>query len=106
LPPKRAALPPGTSPTVTLTSLPKSTLGQGAGAMVKALEDISAVTLRFMRVYVHASLRADEDVRVSANQQRNAQVDHLYVAVRPYGRKFPAGNRWPFQGQSSRDKGQ
>lgn len=57
----------------------KGTLGQGAGAMVKALEDISAVMLKFMRVYVHASLRADEDVRVSANQERNAQVEDLYA---------------------------
>lgn len=106
VPPKRAALPLGPSPTVTPTSLPKGTLGQRAGAMVKALEDISAVTLRFMRLYVHTSLCAAEDVRVSAYQQRNAQVDHLYVAVRPHGRRFPAGNRWPFQGQSSRDKEQ
>lgn len=58
----------------------KGTLGNGAAAMVKALEDISAVTLRMMRVYVHASLRADEDVRVSANQERNAQVMDLWSA--------------------------
>jgi oligoendopeptidase F len=74
--------------------------------MVKALEAISAVTLRFMRVYVHASLCAAEDVRVSANQQRNAQAEHLWATVRPHGRRFPAGNRWRFQGQSSGDKGQ
>lgn len=58
----------------------KSTLAQGADAMARALEDISAVTLKFMRVYVHASLRADEDVRVSANQERSAQVEDLFAA--------------------------
>lgn len=55
----------------------KGTLGQGADAMAKAFEDISAVTIKMMRVYVHASLRADEDVRISANQERNAQVEDL-----------------------------
>ncbi|WP_404479741.1 M3 family oligoendopeptidase [Novosphingobium sp. BL-52-GroH] len=58
----------------------KGTLGQGAGAMARALEDISAVTLKLMRVYVYASLRADEDVRVAVNQERNAQVEDLYAA--------------------------
>ncbi|MFC0206510.1 oligoendopeptidase F [Novosphingobium soli] len=59
----------------------KGTLGQGPDAMARALEDISAVTKQFDRVYVHASLRADEDVRISANQERNAQVDDLLAAL-------------------------
>lgn len=58
----------------------KGTLGQGADAMAKALQDMSAVMLQFARVYVHASLRADEDVRVAANQERSAQMDDLYAA--------------------------
>ncbi|MGF7155151.1 oligoendopeptidase F [Novosphingobium gossypii] len=58
----------------------KGTLGQSAGSMRKALEDISDVSRTFARVYVYASLRADEDVRVSANQERNAQVMDLYAA--------------------------
>jgi oligoendopeptidase F len=56
----------------------KGSFAQGAPAMAKALEDISATTVKLMRVYVHASLRADEDVRVSANQERNAQVEDLW----------------------------
>lgn len=58
----------------------KGTLGQSAASMLKALEDISDVSRTFARVYVYASLRADEDVRVSANQERNAQVMDLYAA--------------------------
>ena len=56
----------------------KGTLGQGAGVMAAVLEDISAVTIKLMRVYVYASLRADEDVRVSVNQERDAQVGDLW----------------------------
>ncbi|EIZ78064.1 oligoendopeptidase Pe PF, putative [Novosphingobium sp. Rr 2-17] len=58
----------------------KGTLGQSAEAMAKALSDISAVTLKLTRVGVYASLRADEDVRVSAEQERQAQVTDLYSA--------------------------
>lgn len=58
----------------------KDSFGTDAAAMLKALEDISEVSKTFARVYVYASLKADEDVRVSANQERNAQVMDLYAA--------------------------
>lgn len=56
------------------------TLGQSPEAMAKALGDISGVLLKGYRVYVYASLKADEDVRVSANQERQAQVMDLFAA--------------------------
>ncbi|WP_232492916.1 oligoendopeptidase F [Novosphingobium kaempferiae] len=56
----------------------KDTFGQSAEAMLAALEDISAVSMKLARVYLYASLRADEDVRVSANQERDAQVTDLF----------------------------
>jgi len=58
----------------------KGTLGQSPEAMAKALQDISGVMLKGYRVYVYASLMADEDVRVSANQERQAQVMDLFSA--------------------------
>lgn len=58
----------------------KDSFGTDAPSMLKALEDISEVSKTFARVYVYASLKADEDVRVSANQERNAQVMDLYAA--------------------------
>lgn len=58
----------------------KDSFGADAPSMLKALEDISEVSKTFARVYVYASLKADEDVRVSANQERNAQVMDLYAA--------------------------
>lgn len=58
----------------------KDSFGTDAASMLKALEDISDVSRTFARVYVYASLKADEDVRVSANQERSAQVMDLYAA--------------------------
>lgn len=59
----------------------EGTLGRSAEAMAKALDDIAAVSRKAGRVGVYASLRADEDVRVSANQERDAQVQDLYTAL-------------------------
>ncbi|WP_374411154.1 M3 family oligoendopeptidase [Novosphingobium colocasiae] len=58
----------------------KGTLGESAVAMLRALDDISAVTLKLVRVYIYASLKADEDLRISANQERDAQATDLYAA--------------------------
>lgn len=58
----------------------KGTLGASAAGLLRALDDISAVTLKLTRVYVYASLKADEDLRVSANQERDAQATDLYAA--------------------------
>ncbi len=58
----------------------KGTLGESAAALTRALEDISAVSKEVARVYVYASLKADEDVRDSANQEREAQANDMYSA--------------------------
>ncbi|MCJ2188307.1 oligoendopeptidase F, partial [Novosphingobium beihaiensis] len=58
----------------------KGTLGESAQAMAKALTDISAVSKDAARVYVYASLKGDEDVRVAASQEREAQARDMYAA--------------------------
>lgn len=58
----------------------KGTLGQGADTLAKVLADISAVAKEVERVYVYASLKADEDIRISANQEREAQARDMYSA--------------------------
>ncbi|MFS0849582.1 oligoendopeptidase F [Novosphingobium panipatense] len=69
----------------TVAALPRlaayrDSFGSSAASMAKALSDISDVSRNFARVAVYASLRADEDVRISANQERTAQVRDLYAA--------------------------
>lgn len=59
----------------------KGTLGDSPEAMARALEDISAITLKATRVYVHASLKADEDIRVSEAQEREAQARDMFAAL-------------------------
>lgn len=58
----------------------KGMLGQSAEAMAKVLEDISAVTLKAIRVYTYAALKADEDLRIAPNQERQAQVQDMFAA--------------------------
>ena len=48
----------------------KGTLGKSAQAMLAALDAISAVHKESDRLYVYASLKGDEDVRVAADQER------------------------------------
>lgn len=59
----------------------KGTLGQSADSMAKALEDISTTMLKALRVYVYASLKADEDIRISANQERESQAQDMFAAL-------------------------
>lgn len=59
----------------------KGTLGQSADAMAKALEDISATMLGALRVHVYASLKADEDIRISQNQERESQAQDMFTAL-------------------------
>lgn len=56
----------------------KGTLGTSAEAMAKALVDISAMTLKGIRVYVYASLKGDEDKRVAENQERLSQARDMF----------------------------
>ena len=55
----------------------KGTLGRDAASLRKALEAISSINKRLARLAVYASLKADEDVRVSQNQARNTAADNL-----------------------------
>ena len=58
----------------------KGTLGQGPAALRTALETISNERKRLYRVYIYASLKADEDLRVAANQERKQQFSDLATA--------------------------
>ncbi|MBV8503013.1 MAG: hypothetical protein JO006_15015 [Paucibacter sp.] len=49
----------------------KGTLGASAEDLRKGLDEISAVRKRLYRLYVYASLRADENTQVTENQERN-----------------------------------
>ena len=55
----------------------QGTLGQSADALFKALNDISDLNREAARLYVYASLASDQDVRVSANLERNQQARAL-----------------------------
>lgn len=59
----------------------QGTLGRSAGDLFAALDAISRVARDYLRVYVHASLRADEDLRVAANQEREQQVQTLGTTI-------------------------
>ncbi|MEG3152734.1 oligoendopeptidase F [Sphingomonas sp. ZT3P38] len=55
-------------------------LGESADTLAKALVAGSDLGRTVARIYVYASLKADEDVRIQANQQRKAQAIDLYTA--------------------------
>ena len=56
-------------------------LGTDAATLAAALVASSDMVRDVSRLYVYASLKADEDVRVAAAQERRAQVVDLYTAV-------------------------
>ena len=58
----------------------KGKLGTDAATLAAALEQQSALGRTIARIYTYASLTADEDVRVAANQERQAQAIDLYTA--------------------------
>ena len=69
-----------------LTAIPrlktqKGTLGRSAAAMRAAFEAQSDVNKRASRLYTYASLKADEDLRVSANQERKQQGQDVFTAL-------------------------
>jgi oligoendopeptidase F len=55
----------------------QGTLGNSAGAMLKALVAVSDLNRESARLYVYTSLASDQDVRVSANLERNQQARAL-----------------------------
>lgn len=56
-------------------------LGESAATMLAALEDVSSVSRIAERVYVYAALKADEDQRISQEQEREAQARDMYTAL-------------------------
>jgi oligoendopeptidase F len=59
----------------------KGSLGGSATAMLTALDAISAVRLASARLSVYAHLKADEDLRVAANQERRQQAQSLETLI-------------------------
>jgi oligoendopeptidase F len=55
----------------------KGSLGSSADALLKALVVVSDLNREASRLYVYTSLASDEDVRVSANLERNQQARTL-----------------------------
>ena len=59
----------------------KGTLGESAGAMLQALDAISAVSRQSQRLYTYASLKADEDLSVPRNQERKQLAGALNTLI-------------------------
>jgi len=58
----------------------KGKLGQGAGTLRQVLQLQSDLGLKVARLYVYASLKADEDLRNAPNQERRQKATDLYTA--------------------------
>ncbi|MET0247283.1 MAG: oligoendopeptidase F, partial [Sphingomonas sp.] len=58
----------------------KGRLGESAEVLAEALVLQSDLSKTISRIYVYVSLKGDEDVRVSAWQERQAQAIDLYTA--------------------------
>jgi oligoendopeptidase F len=59
----------------------KGTLGESAASMFRALDEISRVQKELYRLYTYASLKADEDLGIAANQERKQQAGALSTTV-------------------------
>ena len=59
----------------------KGTLGRSAAAMRAALEAQSDLGKRASRLFVYASLKADEDRRIAPNQERKQQAQDVFTAL-------------------------
>ena len=59
----------------------KGTLGNSAAALKTAMEATSDIYRTALRLYVYASLKADEDLRVSEAQERRSQAQNLFAKV-------------------------
>jgi oligoendopeptidase F len=59
----------------------KGSLGQGAGQLRTALQAISDTYREVVRLYIYASLKADEDLRIGVNQERKQQALDVYTAL-------------------------
>jgi oligoendopeptidase F len=59
----------------------KGTLGESAGALLKALDAISCVSKETARLYTYAGLKADEDLSLAKDQERRQQSGALYTLL-------------------------
>jgi oligoendopeptidase F len=59
----------------------KGTLGRSAASMRSAFEAGSELNKRASRLNTYASLKADEDLRVAANQERKQQAQDVFTAL-------------------------
>jgi oligoendopeptidase F len=59
----------------------KGTLGESAAALKAALQAASDAYRKTVRLYIYASLKADEDVRVAANQERRQQAQDVFTQL-------------------------
>lgn len=59
----------------------KGRLGENASVLADALTTQSDLNRRISRLYSYASLKADEDVRVAAAQEKQAQAIDVYTAL-------------------------
>jgi oligoendopeptidase F len=66
-----------------IAALPRlrGTLGRDAGALRTALQAISDAYRKTSRLYIYASLKADEDLRVAPNQERRQQAQDVFTAM-------------------------
>jgi oligoendopeptidase F len=59
----------------------KGTLGHSSRDMLSALDEMSHVKKKSNRLAVYASLKADEDVRIAANQERQQSATALQTLI-------------------------
>jgi oligoendopeptidase F len=59
----------------------QGTLGKSAASLKAALQAQSDVSRRASRLYTYASLKADEDLKVAANQERKSQAQDAFTAL-------------------------
>jgi oligoendopeptidase F len=59
----------------------RGTLGRDAASLRTALQSISDTTRKLLKLYVYASLKADEDLRVAPNQERKQQAQDVFTAM-------------------------
>ena len=59
----------------------RGTLGQSAAALKAAMQAASDAYRTVLRLYGYASLKADEDLRVSANQERRQLAQDTFTAL-------------------------
>ncbi|HTU11599.1 MAG TPA: M3 family oligoendopeptidase [Allosphingosinicella sp.] len=58
----------------------RGTLGRDAAALRTGLQTISDTIRKLLRLYIYASLKADEDLRVAPNQERRQQAQDVFTA--------------------------